>query len=61
VHAFAFEVATVARIWRDFQRQSAKRWRWLCPIFAIVDECDRFVIDISQRGISNEGQAPRAV
>mgnify|MGYP000057997068 CR=1 FL=1 len=28
VHAFAFEVATVPRIWRDFQRQSAKRWRW---------------------------------
>ena len=61
VHAFAFEVATVPRIWRDFSTAIGEALALAVPYFAIVDDCDRFVIDISGDGISNEGQAPRAV
>jgi Ca-activated chloride channel family protein len=61
VHAFAFEVATVPRIWRDFSTAIGEAMALAVPYFAIVDDCDRLVIDISGDGISNEGQAPRAV
>jgi Ca-activated chloride channel family protein len=61
VHAFAFEVATVPRIWRDFSTAIGEAMALAVPYFAIVDDCDRLVIDISGDGISNEGQAPHAV
>ncbi len=61
VHAFAFEVATMPRLWRDFSTAIGEAMALALPYFAIVDECERYVIDISGDGISNEGQAPRDV
>ena len=61
VYAFAFEVATVPRLWRDFSTAIGEAMALALPYFAIVEECERHVIDISGDGISNEGQAPRDV
>ena len=61
VYAFAFEVATVPRLWRDFSTAIGEAMDLSIPYFAIVDDCDRHVVDISGDGISNEGPAPRAI
>lgn len=61
VHAFAFQVATVPRLWRDFSTAVGEAMSLAVPYFAIVDDCERHVIDISGDGISNEGIAPREV
>ena len=61
VYALAFEVATVPRLWRDFSTAIGEAMSLAIPYFAIVDECDRHVIDISGDGISNEGAAPRSL
>jgi Ca-activated chloride channel family protein len=59
VSAFAFQIATVPRLWRDFSTAIGEAMSLAIPYFAIVDQCDRHVIDISGDGISNEGTAPR--
>lgn len=61
VYAFAFEVSTVPRLWRDFSTAIGEAMALALPYFALVDECERHVIDISGDGISNEGQAPRDI
>lgn len=61
VAAFAFEVATVPRIWRDYSTAIGEAMQLALPYFAIVDHCDRHVIDISGDGISNEGAPPRSL
>jgi Ca-activated chloride channel family protein len=58
VAAFAFEVATMPRIWEDFSTAIGEAMQLAIPYFAIVDHCDRFVIDISGDGVSNEGSFP---
>lgn len=58
VAAFAFQVATVPRLWRDFSTAIGEAMQLALPYFAIVDDCKRHVIDISGDGISNEGSAP---
>ncbi|WP_245848155.1 DUF1194 domain-containing protein [Octadecabacter ascidiaceicola] len=61
VYAFAFEVATVPRLWRDFSTAIGEAMALALPYFTMVEDCERYVIDISGDGISNEGQAPRDV
>lgn len=61
VAAFAFQVATVPRLWRDFSSAIGEALALAIPYFAIVDHCERFVIDVSGDGISNEGVYPRDV
>lgn len=61
VAALAFEVATMPRQWRDFSTAIGEAMDLALPYFAIVDHCDRLVMDISGDGISNEGMAPRSV
>lgn len=61
VYAFAFETATMPRLWRDFSTAIGEALALSLPYFATVESCDRRVIDISGDGISNEGQAPRAL
>ena len=56
VHTFAFEVAAVPRLWRDFSTAIGEAMALAVPYFAILDKCDRFVIDISGDGISNEAK-----
>lgn len=58
VAAFAFEVATMPRIWEDYSTAIGEAMQLAIPYFAIVDHCDRFVIDISGDGASNEGSFP---
>ncbi|WP_439142426.1 DUF1194 domain-containing protein [Pseudooctadecabacter sp.] len=58
VAAFAFQVATVPRLWRDFSTAIGEAMQLALPYFAIVDGCKRHVIDISGDGISNEGSFP---
>ncbi|SLN26430.1 DUF1194 domain-containing protein [Pseudooctadecabacter jejudonensis] len=58
VYAFAFEIATVPRLWRDFSTAIGEAMQLALPYFALVDECERHVIDISGDGISNEGSFP---
>lgn len=59
VYAFAFQVSTVPRLWRDFSTAIGEAMSLALPYFDIVDQCERHVIDISGDGISNEGIAPR--
>lgn len=61
VGAFAFQVSTAPRLWRDFSTAIGEAMTLAIPYFAVVDDCERFVIDISGDGISNEGAAPRDV
>lgn len=61
VSAFAFQVATVPRLWRDFSTAIGEAMSLAIPYFAIVENCERHVIDISGDGISNEGIAPRDI
>ncbi len=61
VHAFAFEVATAPRLWRDYSTAIGEAMALSLPYFAIVDDCERRVIDISGDGLSNEGQSPRGL
>lgn len=58
VAAFAFQVATVPRLWQDFSTAIGEAMQLSLPYFAIVDHCDRLVIDISGDGVSNEGSFP---
>lgn len=58
VAAFAFQVATMPRVWRDFSTAIGEAMALSLPYFEIVPECDRKVIDISGDGISNEGSFP---
>lgn len=61
VYALAFQISTVPRLWRDFSTAIGEAMDLALPYFDIVWECERFVIDISGDGISNEGMAPRDV
>lgn len=61
VAAFAFQVSTAPRLWRDFSTAIGEAMSLAIPYFATVDECQRHVIDISGDGISNEGVAPRDI
>lgn len=61
VAALAFQVATMPRLWQDFSTAIGEAMDLALPYFAIVDHCDRFVMDISGDGISNEGLSPREV
>ena len=58
VYAFAFQVSTVPRIWRDFSTAIGEAMALSLPYFEIVPECGRRVIDISGDGVSNEGSFP---
>ena len=44
------------RLWRDFSTAIGEAMALAVPYFAILDKCDRFVIDISGDGISNEAK-----
>jgi len=61
VYAFAFQVMTTPRLWRDFSTAVGEAMQLSLPYFALAEVCDRHVLDISGDGISNEGIAPRAV
>ena len=61
VIAFANEVATVPREWRNFSTAIGEALLLSLPHFAQVPECERHVVDISGDGPSNEGRVPNAV
>lgn len=61
VYALAFEVATVSRLWRDFSTAIGEAMDLSLPYFALVEDCDRLVLDISGDGVNNEGPAPRTI
>ena len=55
---FASQVAFAPRIWRNFSTAIGEALELGIAYFAQVPECDRFVIDVSGDGPSNEGRAP---
>lgn len=61
VLVFAYEVATVPRLWRDYSTAIGEAMELALPYFAIVDSCDRLVLDISGDRISNEGSPPTEI
>jgi Ca-activated chloride channel family protein len=61
VLAFANEVVDTPRIWRNFSTSIGEALALALPYFAQVPECDRFVIDVSGDGPSNEGRSPQSV
>ena len=61
VLAFANDVVSTPRVWRNFSTAIGEALVLSLPYFAQVPECERYVIDISGDGPSNEGRAPRSV
>ncbi len=61
VLAFANEVVTSPRLWRNFSTAIGEALVLSLPHFAQVPECERHVIDISGDGPSNEGRVPQSV
>ncbi|MEJ8561516.1 DUF1194 domain-containing protein [Yoonia sp. GPGPB17] len=61
VLAFANQVVVTPRIWRNFSTAIGEALVLSLPYFAQVPECERYVVDISGDGPSNEGRVPNAV
>lgn len=61
VLAFANEVTTTPRLWRNFSTAVGEALVLSLDYFAQVPECERHVIDISGDGPSNEGRVPQSV
>ncbi len=61
VLAFASEVVSTPRLWRNFSTAIGEALALSLTHFAQVPECARHVLDISGDGPSNEGRLPTSV
>ena len=59
--AFAAQVEAVPRSWRNFSTGIGEALAFTANQFPQVSECDRWVIDVSGDGKSNEGAAPEDI
>lgn len=58
---FAAQVADAPRRWRHYSTAIGAALGFAVPLFGLVPECRRRVIDVSGDGRSNEGAAPSAL
>ncbi|MEO1139767.1 MAG: DUF1194 domain-containing protein [Pseudomonadota bacterium] len=61
VEAFAAQVETTPRVWRNFSTAVGEALTFAADQFGHVPDCARRVIDVSGDGSSNEGIEPREV
>ncbi len=61
LEAFAVRVESTPRVWRNFSTAIGEALSFAAAQFANVPDCNRWVIDISGDGSSNEGVAPKEV
>ncbi len=59
--AFASQVASDPRVWRNFSTAIGEALEMTLTSFSAVSECKRQLIDISGDGISNEGVEPTEI
>ncbi len=59
--AFANQVASDPRVWRNFSTAIGEALEMTLTSFSAVSECKRQLIDISGDGISNEGVEPTEI
>lgn len=61
VEDFADQVAATPRAWRNYSTAIGEALRYTLAQVAAAPDCERYVIDVSGDGSSNEGVEPRLV